>query len=81
MIDTLFKLYFAAIGLVIAVSVGILAYSEANGDNLRHAYIANHGFNCGNALYNYDWGGTQQGRSYWAAQTAKHCDFDPDSKF
>lgn len=71
-----FKVYFAAIGLVVAVSVGILAYAEVSGDRLRHAYYANHGFNCGLALYNFDWGGTSQGRSYWADRVAQSCDGD-----
>lgn len=79
--DMVFKVYFAAIGLVVAVSVGVLAYAEASGQKLRHAYFANHGFNCGNALYNYDWGGTSQGRSYWADSAARNCDFDPERGF
>lgn len=57
-----FKLYFAVIGFVIAVGISILVFAEFSGENLRNAYYANHGFNCGLALYNYDRGGTPQWR-------------------
>ena len=80
MIDALFKLYFAAIGLVIAFSVAVLAYAEISHENLRNAYYANHGLSCGLKLYYYDWGGAAQGNPT-KDQVMEVCNFDPDPRF
>ncbi|MCF7728710.1 hypothetical protein [Sulfitobacter sp. M22] len=77
----LFKMYFAIIGAVVAVSVGILAYAEVSGENLRHAYYANFGFRCGNALYFFDWGGGEAGFNAYANEVAQYCNLDHDPRF
>ncbi|MCO4839358.1 MAG: hypothetical protein KC447_04490 [Rhodobacteraceae bacterium] len=70
-------IYFVGITTFIAICLGILAYPVMTGENLRNAYSANHGFYCGNALYNFDWGGTEQGMSFWALKAKESCGFDP----